>query len=145
MPKASNKFKPLRGVDADETEAVAHAAAVLQSYARVENAEAVTHAVISAWIIERMKRATGARLTDTVVFNLDDAHLQGMIAAVLPKIADALDEADFPFGKTFTDLTRDEALTLFTIGCIAYREAAVAQGEAPDFPFSDHIPFGDAA
>lgn len=147
MRKASNKFKPIRGSDADELEAVAQAAAVLQSFARVENPEAVAHAVISTWIIERMKRATGARLTDNIVFNLDEAHLKGMVAAALPQIADALDAADFPFAKTFSDLTREEALQLFTIGCVAHREAAVAAGESPDFPFSDNmsdpIPFGE--
>lgn len=146
MARASTKIaRPLVGHDADETEAVAIAAAVLQSFARVENAEAVTYAVISTWIIERMKRATGKRLADVVVFDLEDAKLKGMLSAILPKIGDALDAADFPFDKAFNDLSRDQALDLFVIGCCAFREAAVAAGEAPDFPFSDPIPFGGEA
>lgn len=146
MARASTKMaRPIAGHDADETEAVAIAAAVLQSFARVENAEAVTYAVISTWIIERMKRAAGKRLADVVVFDLGDAKLQGMISAILPKIGDALDTAGFPFDKTFSDLTRDQAVALFVAGCVGFREAAVAAGEAPDFPFSDPIPFGEAA
>lgn len=126
-------------------EAVAVAAAVLQSYARVENPEAVTYAVISAWIIQRMKISAGKRIADTVVFDLNDAKIRGMVSAILPKIADELEKAEFPFGKTFSELNREEALDLFHIGCIGYRDAAVAAGEAPDFPFSDAIPFGEAA
>lgn len=142
---ASKPIRPIAGRDADEVEAVAIAATVLQSLARVDHAEAVTTAVISTWILERMKRTISKRLCDNVVFDLEEAKLKGMVSAVLPQIANALEAADFPFGKTFSDLSRDEALTLFLVGCIGYREAAIAAGEAPDFPFSDPIPFGDVA
>lgn len=146
MARASKRVsRPIAGPDADEVEAVAEAAAALQSYARVDNPELVTELVISTWIIARMRRNTSRRLTENVVYDLEDAKLKGMLAAVLPTIANNLDAADFPFGKTFTDLSRDEALKLFFIGCQAYREAAVAAGESPDFPFSDPIPFGEAA
>lgn len=132
-------------VDADEAEALGQAALTLQAFARVENAEAVAAAVISKWIIERMKRSVGKRLTDNVVFDLDDAKLRGMVEAALPKIAESLSGAGFDFAGSFNDLDRDAAVNLFVAGCVAYREVAVAAGEAPDFPFSDPIPFGGEA
>lgn len=143
MARASAKIaRPARDTDADETEALAAAAVTLQSFARVENAEAVTSAVISRWIIERMKRAVGKRLADVVVFDLQEAKLRGMLEAVLPKIGAALGEGGFDFAGSFNDLTKEAAVDLFVAGCIAYREAAVAAGESGDFPFSDPIPFG---
>lgn len=146
MARASTKTaRVLPGRDADEEEAVAAAAAVLQSFARVENPEAVAYSVITTWIIERVKRSAGRRIGESIVFDLDNAHIKGLVAGVLPKIADGLDDRDFPFGKTFSELSRDEAALLFSVGCIAYREAAVAAGEDPNFPFNDPIPFGDAA
>lgn len=143
MARASAKIaKPLVSQDADETEALAVAAATLQSFARVENPEAVACAVISAWIIERMKRSVGARLTDNVVFDLQDAKLRGMVEATLPAAADVLATGGFDFAASFSDLSKDQAIDLFMAGCVAYRAAAVAHGESPDFPFSDPIPFG---
>lgn len=141
MARAAKIARPIAGVDADEAEALAAAALVLQSFARVENAEAVAAAVISKWIIERMKRASGKRLTDSVVFDLGEAKLRGMVEATLPAIAEALSAGGFDFAGSFNDLDREAAVNLFVAGCVAYREAAVAAGEAPDFPFSDAIPF----
>lgn len=135
--------RPIAGIDADEAEALGAAAQVLQSFARVENAEAVACSVISTWIIERMKRAVGKRLTDNLVFDLGEAKMRGRITAMLPKIAEAL--GGFDFTASFNDLSKDQVVDLFMAGCIAWREAAVAAGENPDFPFSDPIPFGDAA
>ena len=122
---------------------MAAAAATLQSFARVDNAEAVASAVISRWIIERMKRAVGARLADNVVFDLQDAKLRGMVEAALPQIGAAL--SGLPADVPFFGLGKEQAVDVFMAGCIAYREAAVAAGESHDFPFSDPIPFGGAA
>jgi hypothetical protein len=141
---ATTKALPRRvaGVDADEAEALAVATATLKGlFPNLANAELVTHAVISSWIIERMKRHTAGRLNEHVVFNLDDAKLTGMVEAALPKIGGALADAGFPFDATFGDLTKPQAVTLFLAGVVAHREAAVAAGEACDFPFD--IPFSD--
>lgn len=144
MARAQQKVAPERSVDADEAEALAAAAVTLQTFARVENAEAVASAVISRWIIERMKRAVGKRLADNVVFDLQDAKLRGMVEATLPAVADTLMRDRFPMELAFNDLPKHEAVTLFLAACVAYREAAVAAGESGDFPFSDPIPFGGA-
>lgn len=141
MAKAKNA--PKTGGDADEDEALGVAAQVLQSFARVDNAEAVAYAVISAWIIARMKRAAGRRLAENVVFDLREAKMRGRIEAMLPLIAEAL--GDFDFTASFNDLSKDQVIDLFVAGCVAWREAAIAAGENPDFPFDDAIPFGEAA
>ena len=142
---APGGIRPAYAPDIDEEEALAIAASELSSLARVDNPQAVASAVISRWIIERMKRLTSGRLSDTVVFDLQDAKLRGMVEAVLPKIAEGLGSTGFDFSGSFNDLTKAQAIDLFVAGCVAYREAAIAAGEAPDFPFSDPIPFGDAA
>lgn len=147
----STKAPPRRvaGVDADEAEALAVASAILREVCpQAVNPEAVAHAVISSWIVARMKRHTSGRLIETCVFNLDDAKLLGMVEAALPKIGGALAGAGFPFDVTFGDLTKAQAVQLFLAGVVAHREAAVAAGECPNFPFdevfSDPIPFGSA-
>lgn len=145
MARAAKIARPVAGIDADEAEALGQAALTLQSFARVENAEAVACAVISTWIIERMKRVAGRRLTGNVVFNLNDAKLRGMVEAALPKIAEALATSGFDFTRSFNELDRDGAANLFLAGCVAHREAAIAVGESPDFPFDDPIPFGEEA
>lgn len=145
MARSAKIARPTMSIDADEAEALEAAALTLQTFARVENPEAVASAVISKWIIERMKRAVGKRLTDNIVFDLQEAKLRGMVEATLPKIAEALGAGGFDFAGSFNDLDRDAAVNLFVAGCVAYREAAVAAGEAPDFPFSDPIPFGEVA
>jgi hypothetical protein len=148
-PSSSKKAPPRRiaGEDADETEALNVAAATLKGLCPVaQNPQAVASAVISAWIIERMKRHAGARLSGNVVFNLGDAHLIGMLETALPKIGDALAGGGFPFDRTFNELTKEQAVMLFLAGVVAHREVAVFAGEAPSFPFdepfSDAVPFG---
>lgn len=142
MGRPAKIARPTPSIDADEAEALEHAALTLQAFASVDNPEAVASAVISRWIIERMKRCVGKRLADTVVFDLGEAKLRGMVEATLPKIAEALDEGGFDFAGSFNDLAKEGVIDLFMAGCLAYRAAAVAAGEAADFPFSDPIPFG---
>lgn len=145
MARASKIARPVVGHDADEAEALEAASLVLQTHARVENPEAVTAAVISKWVIERMKRCVAGRMADAVVFDLGDAKLTGMIEAALPKVGEALAGAGFDFSKAFSDLSKDEIISVLVAGCVAHREAAVAAGENPNFPFDDPIPFGDNA
>lgn len=145
MAKASKVARLTASIDADEAGALEAAALVLQTFARVENPEAVTSAVISRWIIERMKTSVGKRLTDNVVFDLHDAKLQGIVEATLPNIAEMLSEGGFDFARSFGELSKEEAVQLFLAPVIAHRVAAVAAGESPDFPFSDPIPFGGDA
>lgn len=142
---APKKIKTIAGPDADEVEAVEAAAAVLQSLSRMtaSEAKAAVYAVVSTWILERVKRQVGRRLSDNIVFDLQDAQIVGQIEALLPKIGDALSAANFPFEATFNDLTRQQAVMLFVAGAVAHREALVLAGEDPNLPFSDPIPFGD--
>lgn len=142
MARAAKIARPVAGIDADEAEALEQAALTLQSLARCENPEAVASAVISRWIIERMKRAVGRRLSENLVFDLADAKMRGRIEAMLPKVAEALGAVGFDFAGSFNDLSKEGAVDLFVAGCIAWREAAVAAGENPEFPFDDAIPFG---
>jgi len=148
---AKQRGRQIAGPDADEVAAVQAVADALAGYGvpRAKATEVATVAICT-WIATRSRLHTGNRLTETVVFDLNDAKLRGMIEASLPHIADALAKAGFPFGKSFNDLTKAEAVNLFTAGCVAYRDAAVAAGEDPEFPFeeafNDPIPFGtDAA
>lgn len=144
--QTKQKGRLIAGPDAGEVEALAFAVEVAKSYGLRVNAETATAAIISAWITTRSRLHTSHRLTETVVFDLKDAKLEGMIEASLPKIGDALAAAYFPFDKSFSDLTKMQAVTLFLAGCVAYREAAVAAGEDPEFPFeeafNDAVPFG---
>lgn len=144
MARAAAKSAARRDaeLDLDESEALAAAARELALFSKVANPEAVASAVISRWIIERMRRTASRRMTGEVVFDLGDAKLRGMVEASLPRIGSNLAAAGFDFSKSFTDLSRDEAIRLFFCGCVAYREVAVAAGESRDFPFSDPIPFG---
>lgn len=143
MAKPAKIARPTPSIDADEAGALAAAAATLQTFARVENAEAVAHCVISTWIIERMKRAVSARkLADNLVFDLSEAKMRGRLEAMLPNIAESLGATGFDFSQSFNDLSKDTVVSLFLAGCVAWREAAVAAGESADFPFDDTIPFG---
>lgn len=138
--------RPKAGGDVDEAAAIACAVEALRAHADNRNATAVATAVISAWIVERTRLQTAGRLTEHVVFNLGEAHLTGMVTACLPQIGGTLAEAGFDFAKSFGDLTKAEAVSLFLAGCVAYREAAIRKGESPGFPFDeafdDAVPFG---
>jgi hypothetical protein len=141
--------RQIAGGDVDEAESLDIAARVLLDRSPVLGWAAArngAYAAISAWIVERTRRQTAGRLSEHVVFNLGEAHLTGMVTACLPQIGGTLAEAGFPMDKAFGDLTKAQAVQLFLAGCVAYREAAVRKGEAPDFPFEaafdDAIPFG---
>lgn len=135
--------RPAIPPDEDETAGLNAAAAALKELLpSTSQPEAVASAVISAWITERMSRLTGARAADLVVFDHTDAKLRGMVSGVLPQIGASVAAAGLPADVPFFQLTKAQAVDLFTIGCVAYREAAIRAGEWPDFPFNDPIPFG---
>ena len=134
------------GVDAEEAEALTAAASVASQFTSRANAMAAATAIISEWITTRARLNVEKRLTETLVFGLGDARLIGLIQACLPQIGQRLAEEGFDFGKTFSDLSKDEAVQLFLAGVLAHRDAAVAQGESREFPFDppfdDRVPFG---
>lgn len=134
------------GPDADEVEALAVAAAELQALAPgVRDTSGVAAAVISVWITERMKRLTSGRLSDLVVFDLQEARLRGMIEAAMPQIGAAMARAGIPADVPFFQLSKRHALDALMCAVIGHREAAVAAGEWPTFPFDDALPFGGDA
>lgn len=147
MPAAAHKGRekvalPKALPNPDEDAALSIAATELRALCpSVHNAEAVTSAVISKWIIERSKRASRVRLSETVAFDLGDARLRGFIEAALPQIGEALGGLDPT--KPLFELSRDEVVGVFAAACIGASAAATAYGESQAFPFDDPIPFGD--
>lgn len=118
--------------DPEEQAAVARAAGVLRDLAPgVSNPEAIATAVISAWIIERVKLSSG-RMTGDIVFDLTDSHLRGSLEASLPKIGEAL--SHLPADKPLFALSKDEVVDVFAAGCLAGREKGAL--------LNDEIPFG---
>lgn len=144
--KAKLLERPLCGPDADESEALAEAAAELQALVPgLRNASGIAAAVIGCWITARMKRLTSGRLADLVVFDLQEAKLRGMIEAAMPQIGAAMADAGIPGDVPFFQLSKRDALNALMCACIGYREAAVAAGELPEIPFDDALPFGGDA
>lgn len=121
--------------DPEEQAAVARAASTLREIAPgVANPEAVATAVISAWIIERVRLSCG-RITGDIVFNLSDSHLRGSLEASLPKLGEAL--AHLPADKPLFSLSKEEVVDVFAAGCLAGRERGAL--------LNDEIPFGGDA
>lgn len=121
--------------DPEEQAAVARAASTLREIAPgVANPEAVATAVISAWIIERVRLSCG-RITGDIVFDLSDSHLRGSLEASLPKLGEAL--AHLPSDKPLFALSKDEVVDVFAAGCLAGRERGAL--------LNDEIPFGGDA
>lgn len=117
--------------DPEEQAAVARAASTLREIAPgVANPEAVATAVISAWIIERVRLSCG-RITGDIVFDLSDSHLRGSLEASLPKLGEAL--AHLPSDKPLFALSKDEVVDVFAAGCLAGRERGALLND--EFPF----------
>lgn len=136
--RGKEPIRPIAGPDADEVESLGVAAAELKMLCpAVSNAEAVASAVISKWIIERTRRTAGARLTETVAFDLGDAQTRGMLEAALPQIGAVL--ATLPADVPLFSLSKPQVVDVLTAGVQAWREAAVALGEAPGFPMDDGL------
>lgn len=140
-PKAA-LARTVSGPDADEAEALAYAAAKLKELSpTTSNVEAVATAVISTWIVERVKRHADRRLSDELVFDLGDAHTRGFIEAALPQIGANL--GHLPPTIPLFQMSKMQIVDVLTAGVKAWREAAIVAGECPGYPYSDPIPFGD--
>lgn len=144
MPKPARKaqVRYIAGPDADEEESLAIAAAKLKELSPgTINAEAVAYSVISTWIMERCKRAAGQRLTETVVFDLSDAQMRGIVENALPNIGEALAHLS-PTTPLF-QMSKNAVVDVFCAGIGAWRATKVAMGENPSFPLEDPVPFSD--
>lgn len=118
--------------DPEEQAAVARAASTLRELApNLPHPEAVATAVISAWIIERVRLAIG-RVCGEHVFDMGDSHLRGTIEASLPKLGEAL--AHLPPGKALFDLSKDEVVDVFAAGFLAGKERGALLNDEIPFP-----------
>lgn len=148
--KGREPVRPAYTPDPDEVEALGVAAAELKMLCpAVSNAEAVASAVIAKWIMTRARLAAGARLTETVAFDLGDARMRGFIEAALPQIGAAL--SSLPADMPLFGLSKPQILDVLCAGVQAWCEAVTAVGENPSFPMEvapfdvkrgDPIPFG---
>lgn len=137
-PQQREKIRPIYGPDADEVEALGIAAAKLKTLCpAVSNAEAVASAVITDWIGARARLNAGARLTETVAFDLGDAKLRGELEAVLPQVGGAL--TGLPPTIPLFQLSKMQIIDVLAAGVQAWRAAAIACGENPDFPLEDAV------
>ena len=95
--------------------------------------------VISAWIQKRAQLTAGRRLVENLVFDLNNAHLRGIIAALLPALGQEL--SDLPPNVAFFDLDREQVIDVFMVGYAHIQASRLAASESSDFPFDDPIPF----
>lgn len=102
------------------------------------DAKSAAYACISAWIAKRNELTAGARMTETVAFDLGDAKLRGTIAASLPAIGSAL--SGLPADKPFFELDRNQVIDVFAVGLSLVREAEFRAAESPHL-LDDEIPF----
>ena len=91
----------------------------------------VVQAVISAWIIERVRLSVPRILCGKLAYGLGDSHLRGSLEAALPNIAQALKHlpADVPFFQ----LTKEQVVDVLAVGF----HAGVENGALLD----DEIPY----
>lgn len=118
--------------DPEEAAAVARAAARLKELLPGCPApETVVYAVVSAWIVERVRLSVDRVLCGQVAYGLGDAHLRGSLEAALPRIGAEL--AHLPSDKPFFQLSKDQVVDVLAIGF----KASVATGAL----LNDEIPF----
>lgn len=119
-------------IDPEEEVALQRATATLADHApRIANARAVTQAVISAWIIERVRLSIPRILCGKLAYGLGDSHLRGSLEAALPEVGAAL--AHLPSDKPFFELTREQVVDILAVGFQAGRESGAL--------LNDEIPF----
>lgn len=117
--------------DPEEEAALVRAASTLRDLApSIGDPRAVATAVISSWIIERVRLSVG-RISGKHAFRLDDAHLRGSLEAALPEIGEAL--GHLPADKPLFGLSRDEVVDVLVAGCQAGRRTGAL--------LNDEIPF----
>lgn len=118
--------------DPEEQAAVARAAGCLKDLLPgCQAPEAVVYAVVSAWIVERVRLSVGRVLCGEIAYGLGDAHLRGSLEAALPWIGSEL--AHLPADKPFFELSKDQVVDVLAIGF----KAGVKTGAL----LNDEIPF----
>lgn len=118
--------------DPEEAAAVTRAAARLKEMLPgCPSPEAVVYAVVSAWIVERVKLSVGRILCGEIAYGLGDAHLRGSLEAALPRIGAEL--SHLPSDKAFFDLSKEQVIDVLAIGF----KAGVETGAL----LNDEIPF----
>lgn len=119
-------------IDPEEEAALQRAIATLHEHApNIANGRAVTQAVISAWIIERVRLSVPRIMCGKLAYGLGDSHLRGSLEAVLPEVGAAL--THLPADKPFFELTKDQVVDVLAVGFQAGRESGAL--------LNDEIPF----
>lgn len=117
--------------DPEEEAALLRAAAALRDLApSIGDPRAVATAVISAWIIERVRLSVG-RISGKHAFSLGDAHLRGSLEAALPAIGDAL--GHLPPDQPLFGLSKEQVVDVLAAGFQAGRNGGAL--------LNDEIPF----
>jgi len=119
--------------DPEEMAAVHVAAAKLKEFFPGHAApEAVVYAVVSAWIVERVKLSIGRVLCGKIAYSLGDAHLRGSLEALLPQIAEQL--SHLPGDKPFFELDKEQVLDVLAIGFHAGHHSGAFYDDEIPFP-----------
>lgn len=93
--------------------------------------DSVVYAIVSAWIVERVKLSIGRILCGEIAYSLGDAHLRGSLEALLPQIGSQL--SHLPSDKPFFELSKEQVIDVLAIGFHA--------GHHSGAYFDDEIPF----
>lgn len=131
--------KPKRGgfapppIDPDEEQALQRAIQVLGELMPGirQPLRPVVYAVISAWIMERVRLSIPRILCGKLAYGLGDSHLRGSLEAALGDIAEHL--AHLPPDVPFFELSKEQVVDVLAIGF----HAGVEHGALLD----DEIPF----
>jgi hypothetical protein len=96
------------------------------------NPRAVVEAVVSAWIVERVRLSVGRLLCGEIAYSLGDAHLRGSLEAALPDIAAAL--ADLPADVPFFELSKEQVIDVLAVGFHAGKDTGALLDDEVPFP-----------
>lgn len=94
----------------------------------------VVQAVISAWIIERVRLSVGRIMSGEIAYGLGDAHLRGSLEAALPDVAAAL--KGLPPDVPFFELSKEQVVDVLAVGFHAGKQTGAL--------LDDEIPFDSA-
>ena len=90
----------------------------------------VVYAVISAWIIERVKLSLPRIMSGNNCFGLGDSHLRGSLEASLGQIAESL--SHLPADVPFFELSKEQVVDVLAVGFHAGMDnGALMDGEIP--------------
>lgn len=119
-------------LDPEEEAALERAIARLkESLPGVANPRALVQAIISVWIIERVKLSVGRIMCGEIAYGLGDAHLRGSLEAALPEIAEAL--SGLPPDVPFFQLSKEQVVDVLAVGFNAGKQTGAL--------LNDEIPF----